>query len=90
MNIIWDSAKAKANLKKHGVHFSDAETAFFDPFALTIEAQDADGEQRFVTLGTDALGRVLVVIYTFWGEAIRLISARRATPTERKQYEKGI
>lgn len=90
MNIIWDPAKAKANLRKHGVHFSDAETAFFDPLALTIEEQDADGEQRFVTLGSDALGRVLVVVYTYLGEAIRLISARRATPTERKHYEKGI
>ena len=90
MNIIWDPAKAKANLRKHGVHFSDAETALFDPLALTIEEQDANGEQRFVTLGSDALGRVLVVVYMYRDEAIRLISARRATSSERKHYEKGI
>ena len=48
MDIIWDPAKARANLRKHGVHFSDAETAFLDPLAVTIEEQDAHEEQRFM------------------------------------------
>lgn len=57
---------------------------------MTLEEQDADDEKRFVTVGTDALGRVLVVIYTYRLDMVRLISARKATLTERKRYEKGI
>ena len=90
MLVIWDPVKGKANLTKHHVHFSDVETALFDPSGLTVEEQDANGERRFVTVGSDGLGRVLVVVYTYRGEAIRLISARRATPSEREDYEKGI
>jgi uncharacterized DUF497 family protein len=90
MQVIWDPAKAEMNPKKHRVHFSDAEAVLFDPLALTAEDQDVKGERRFVTLGSDATGRVLVVVYTYRGETIRLISARKATPGERKDYEKGI
>lgn len=90
MKITWDPQKAKTNLKKHKVRFSDAETVLFDPMALTIEDQDVEGERRFVSVGSDAFGRVLVVVYTYREDAIRLISARRATPTERKYYEEGI
>lgn len=90
MKVIWDPAKARVNLRKHRVHFSDAEAVLFDPLALTIGEQDVDGERRFVTLGSDATGQVLVVVYTYRGETIRLISARKATPGERKGYEEGI
>ena len=90
MDIVWDPEKARVNLKKHGVRFSDAETALFDPNALTREDMESEGEQRFVTVGMDALGRILIVVYTYRGEDIRLISARSATKRERMQYEEGI
>jgi len=90
MDIIWDPAKAKANLKKHGVRFSDAETVFFDVLALTTEDIDAEGESRFVTTGQDSTNRVLIVVYTYRDEDIRLISARTAIRNEIKVYEKGI
>ena len=79
MEVRWDPAKAKANYKKHGVHFSDAEMVLYDPLALSSEDNDAKGEQRFVSVGCDAVGSILVVVYTYREETIRLISARRAT-----------
>ena len=90
MNIVWDPDKARMNIKKHGIRFSDAEIVLFDPNALTSEDMDVNHEQRFVTVGTDAIGHVLVVVYTYRGEDIRLISARPATKREREKYEKGI
>ena len=67
----WDKKKALSNLKKHGVAFADAVTVFADDTALTIPDNDSD-EDRFVTMGLDALGRVLVVVYTWRGETIRI------------------
>ena len=90
MDVTWDPKKAKTNFRKHGVRFSDAEAVLFDPLALTLKDQDADGEKRFVTVGSDAIGRIIVTVYTYRGETIRLISARKATVAERKHYEKGI
>lgn len=69
---------------------ADAEGVLFDPNALTEEDENVDGEQRFVSIGPDPLGRLLVVIYIFRGDDIRLISARRATRRERQAYEAGI
>ena len=86
MSIEFDPAKARTNLRKHGVSFAHAEQALCDPMALTIEDPDARGEQRFVTLGLDALGRVLVVIHTQRGERTRLISARKASRGEADRY----
>lgn len=86
MSIEFDPAKAKANLRKHGVCFAHAEQALRDPMALTIEDPDTRAEQRFVTLGTDALGRVLVVIHTQREERTRLISARKASRGEADKY----
>ena len=86
MDYEWDPTKAQANLDKHGIDFADAVTALEDDAALTLDDDDPD-EERFITLGIDALGRVLVVVYTWRGERLRLISARKATPRERKQYE---
>jgi len=90
MRVVWDPGKARTNLRKHGVRFSDAEGVLFDPNALTVEDPTAEGEQRLVTIGTDPLGRILVVVYMYRGEDLRLISARRATRKERQQYEAGI
>jgi hypothetical protein len=86
MTIEFDPAKAKANLRKHGVSFAHAEQVLHDPLALTIEDPDARGEQRFITLGADALGRILVVVHTKRGERSRLISARKASPGEAENY----
>ena len=86
MMIEFDPEKAKSNLKKHGVSFAHAEQALRDPMALTIEDPDAEDEQRFITLGADALGRVLVVVHTLREERSRLISARKASPEEARDY----
>lgn len=75
-------------LRNHGVSFADATTIFEDPFAVTIEEQDADGEERSVTAGIDCLGRLLVVVYSYRSGKIRLISARKADQFERSEYER--
>jgi uncharacterized DUF497 family protein len=86
MDIEFDPAKAASNLKKHGVSFAHAEQALRDPQAVTVEDPDSMDEQRFVTLGMDALGRVIVVVHTQREERTRLISARKASRGERKEY----
>ncbi len=86
MDYQWDPQKALANLHKHGVSFADAVTVFSDEQALTIE-DDFSEEERFVTLGMDALGRILVIVFTYREEEIRIISARKATALERKAYK---
>ncbi len=83
----WNEDKRRANLRKHGVEFADAATAFDDDNAVTMRDEDSEEEERFVTLARDALGRLLVVVYTWREETIRLISARKATRREQKQYE---
>lgn len=86
--VQWDPQKAGTNLTKHGVDFADAVGVLEDGFALTLKEQDADGEQRLVTVGCDFLGRILVVVYTYRADEIRLVSARRATGRERRDYER--
>ena len=86
VGIEFDPAKAAANLSKHKVSFAHAEQALRDSMAVTIEDPDAQGEQRFVTLGMDALGRILVVVRTPRGDRIRLISAPKASRGESEQY----
>jgi uncharacterized DUF497 family protein len=85
MGYEWDPDKAKLNIRKHGIAFADAVSAFSDDSAITVEDNNPD-EVRFATLGMDAFGRVLVVVYTWRADNIRLISARKATERERKQY----
>jgi uncharacterized protein len=87
MDFQFDPAKAAGNLRKHGVSFADAETVFMDPLALHRIDPDAEDEERFVAIGAGSAGHLLVVVYTLCGEAIRLISARRATPVEIRAYE---
>jgi hypothetical protein len=84
----WDPDKARVNQLKHSISFADATFVLEDVHALTIE-DDHPGEQRFITIGVDAFGRILVVVYTFRDQAIRIISARKATSGECKQYEEG-
>ena len=89
MAYEWDADKAKANLVKHYIRFAEAVIALEDERALTIRDIYSEEEERWVTLGMDAFGRVLVVVYTWRAEDIRLISARLATERERRQYEKS-
>ena len=87
MKVGWDVKKATVNIRNHGIEFSRAATVLDDPMAVTIE-DTRHGEQRFVTVGLDMLGRILVVVYAYPAEEeIRLISARKATPKERRLYE---
>ena len=86
MDYQWDPNKAKSNLKKHGVRFADAVSVFEDENAITID-DEHESENRFITIGKDILLRILVVVYTFRGHIIRIISARKATVRERKIYE---
>ena len=88
MNYEWDPRKAKSNIADHRIRFPDAVSVFQDERALTIEDPYPD-EERYVTIGMDAFGRILVVVYTWRGENIRLISARKATKSERTQYAQG-
>ncbi|MFN4905336.1 MAG: BrnT family toxin [Planctomycetota bacterium] len=86
MEVEFDPDKARSNLKRYKVSFAHAEQVLRDPMALTIEDPDSEGEVRFVTLGMDALGRVLVVVHTPRGDRVRLISARKASAGEAEQY----
>lgn len=88
MEFEWDERKSAANLLKHGVAFSDAITVLSsDDRAITLFEESGGDEERYITIGTDALGRTLVVVYTVRGRHVRIISARRANKRERKEYE---
>ena len=86
MAFEWDRRKAAVNVRRHGIDFAEAATALSDEHAVTVPDDHPD-EDRFISMGVDALGRVLVVVYTWRGERARLISARRATRRERRHYE---
>jgi uncharacterized protein len=88
MKYEWDPRKARSNATRHGIRFSDAVSVLEDQRALTIDDPTLE-EERYVTIGMDAIGRVLAVVYTWRGDTIRLISARNATRSERMQYSQG-
>ncbi len=85
----WDPAKAQANQRKHGIDFADAAVSLEDPNALVVPDPDADDEERYVCLGADPAGQLIVTVYTYRGETIRIISARLASPGERRRYEES-
>ena len=88
MEIVWSPAKAAANPQAHdGVTFEEATPVLFDPNVLTHEDRNARGEQRFLALGMGGRGRLLIVVHTFRGETIRIISAWKANSSQRKRYE---
>lgn len=87
MEFQLDPAKAAGNLRKHGVSFADAQGVFMDPLAVHRMDPDAKAEERFVGVGAGSAGTLLVVVYTVRSDAIRLISARRATAAEIRAYE---
>jgi uncharacterized protein len=88
----WDEeSKAGINFRKHGVRMPEALPVFDDPYAVTITDDVSDpGEQRFVTLGMGAAGRLLAVVYVWRGKNIRIISVRAAETHEREEYEAGL
>ena len=88
--LRWDPEKARSNLRKHGVSFEEAASLFRDVLSVTIsDPLHSSEESRFVTIGRSDLGRTLVVVHSELGETIRIISARVATPRERRKYEEG-
>jgi len=88
--IEWDPRKAAANIRKHGVSFNEAGSVLADPLSTTFPDPDHSvDEPRHLTIGTSVNGRILVVAHTDRGNAVRLISARRATSRERRFYEEG-
>lgn len=90
MEFEWDEDKAAANERKHGVTFTDAITVFADPLSLTgYDPDHSDDEDRYITMGMSADGRLLIVSHTDRGDSIRIISAREANRAERKDYEDG-
>lgn len=95
LNVTWDDHKAQSNLAKHGVTFAQAATVLLDPLALTVfDAAHSQLEERWFTLGTSSEGQLLAVSHTYQQDdegspqaKARIISARKATPRERQQYE---
>ena len=88
MRFEWDPEKAKRNYKKHKVSFEEAVTVFYDSLSVTFDDPDHSvDERRFITVGFSSHDRLLVISHLERGEAVRIISARRATPRERKRHE---
>ena len=86
----WDGAKALENIRKHGVDFEEAASAFFDPLSLTIpDPEHSEDEERFVVVGLSSKSRLLVVVPLDWGDRIRIISPRAASRRERRNYEEA-
>ena len=90
MSAEFDPKKDAANLKKHGVSLSEGDGVLNDPLALTVEDGAAESEQRFVTIGMNAFGSLMVVVHTPRSSGSRTISVRKAEPKERRNYEKGV
>ena len=90
LRFEWDPQKATRNLAKHGVPFEEAATVFGDPLGhITSDPRHSVSEERFVLLGFSRRQRLLAVMFAEGGETIRVISARQATPRERRDYEQG-
>jgi uncharacterized DUF497 family protein len=90
MSPEFDPKKDAANISKRGVSLSNGDGVLNDPLAVTIEDSSTLDEQRWITVGENSFGSLMVVVWTEREADIRLISARPATPKERKYYEKGI
>lgn len=82
----WDPQKGRANRRKHGVSFAEAVIALEDPLAITVP-DETRAEERFVTMGQDSERRLIVVVWLPREPGGRIISARKATPRERRRYE---
>ena len=90
MDFEWDDTKAESNERKHGVSFTEAMTVFADPLSLTgYDPDHSEDEDRYITMGLSAIGRLLLVSHTDCGEKVRIIGARKANQSERRDYEDG-
>lgn len=88
MQFEWDENKAESNWQKHGISFHDAATIFADALSFTVSDPDHSiREQRYLTIGLSRTSQTLVVAHTDRNDKIRIISARKATPRERRYYE---
>jgi len=90
IEFSWDPAKARSNLKKHGISFEEAKSVFYDEHALQFYDDDSNNEDRFILLGLSNQSRILVVVHCERGKSgqeLRIISARKATTSERRFYE---
>ena len=87
MEYSWDPAKEKANYLKHGVEFSEAVISLGDPYSLHIVDPDCLDEERFISLGMDSFGRILVTVYCYRLDIVRIISSRKASHGENKHYQ---
>ena len=90
VSVDFDPKKDATNIRKHGVSFSDGDGVLNDPLALTVEDECAEGEQRFVTIGMNVFGSLMVVVHTPRGDGARTISVRKPDPKERRNYEKDV
>ncbi len=90
MSAEFDAKKDAANVKKHGVSLSEGDGVLNDPLAITVEDDSAEGEHRFVTVGMNLFGSLMVVVHTPRRGGVRIISVRKADSKERRNYEKGI
>jgi uncharacterized DUF497 family protein len=86
----FDANKDVANIRKHGVSMSEGDGVLNDPFSLTVEDDASEGEHRYITIGMNSFGVLMVVVHTPRLHGTRLISVRKAEPRERRNYEKGI
>jgi uncharacterized protein len=90
VRITWDPVKARENLSKHGISFEEAATVLEDPLsAIGSDPDHSFDEERFIAFGVSLAGRLLAIAYTERDDTIRIISARKVTPGERKIYEEG-
>ena len=90
MIFEWDENKSKANLKNHKISFEEACSVFSDPLSITVaDPEHSETEYRFIDIGMSEQKKLLVVSYTERGRSVRIISARRALPVERRYYEKS-
>ena len=90
MVVEFDPRKNTSNLRKHGMPLTEGEGVLNDPLAMTLEDSASRGEQRWVTMGMNVFGTLCVVVYTQRQHSVRLISVRKATSKERREYAKGI
>jgi uncharacterized protein len=90
LTFEWDEVKEEETLMKHKVPFDEGKTVFDDPFLLTYpDVDNSETEERYVNIGVSAKDRILVLIHTERQGKIRIISCRKATARERREYEKG-
>jgi uncharacterized DUF497 family protein len=91
IRVVWSDRKNQQNIRKHQVDFDEAKTIFDDPLQISLSDPDHSfDERRFITVGTSERNRLLLVAHTYGDDKIRIITARKPTRRERKNYEEGV